>query len=97
MATVHNPVELYSLAPDGDVQICDKGWFKHICCSKDALPKNCEWVGAPPIGSVGCNGKCSCTQFQLNVDTALDPKGDGSCFLCCDSMAAISNCYWTAC
>jgi chitinase len=97
--TAHNPYQAGGKSLHGD---CDEGWFRHICCPKDAMPKNCEWNGAPERSEFGCAGKCGSTQFKLNQDTALDAKGEGQCFtgarfLCCDSAAMFQRCSWTDC
>jgi chitinase len=99
ITTAHNPLQAPGHERHGD---CAEGWYRHVCCPKKALPQNCEWTGAPERSSFGCNGQCGEHQFQLNQDTALDAKGEGSCFtghrsLCCDSTAAIYSCKWTEC
>ncbi|KAI1658123.1 putative bacteriodes thetaiotaomicron symbiotic chitinase [Daldinia decipiens] len=81
---------------------CSEGWWRNICCPKDALPKNCRWVGAPERSEIGCSGSCGSTQFELNADSYLDAKGEKSCYygtrsLCCDSTELISDCYWSPC
>ncbi|KAL2116052.1 hypothetical protein VTJ04DRAFT_10307 [Mycothermus thermophilus] len=100
VATAHAPFQLrYSM---GGGEKCKKGWFKHICCPKDAAPKNCEWVGVPERNVLGCSGVCGRTQFKLATDTARDAKGEAMCYtgtraLCCDSTAILHDCYWTSC
>ncbi|KAI1104572.1 putative bacteriodes thetaiotaomicron symbiotic chitinase [Jackrogersella minutella] len=81
---------------------CSEGWWRSICCPKDALPRNCGWVGAPERSETGCSGSCGSTQFELNTDSYLDAKGDHTCYygtrsLCCDSTELISECYWSPC
>jgi chitinase len=100
VATAHAPLQLDYGADVGNV--CDKGWFKHICCPKEAAPKNCEWTGAPERNVLGCDGRCGDRQFKLNIDTAVDAKGQQMCYtgtraLCCDSAAVLSDCYWSDC
>lgn len=97
--TAHNPLPAGGKERHGD---CDKGWYRIICCPQDAMPKNCEWNGAPKRSEFGCNGKCGNNQFKLNQDTALDAKGEGDCitrarFLCCDSTIMLQKCDWTDC
>ncbi|KAK8050311.1 chitinase A1, partial [Apiospora phragmitis] len=90
----------------GSDQVCpgviSEGWWRSICCPKDALPKNCGWVGAPERSEISCSGSCGSTQFQLNTDSYLDAKGEDTCYygtrsLCCDSTELISDCYWSPC
>lgn len=81
---------------------CAEGWWREICCPKDAMPQNCKWDGAPVRSEFGCSGHCGSTQFTLNTDNYLDAKGEGNCFsgtrsLCCDSTELISDCYWSPC
>ncbi|KAL1835649.1 hypothetical protein VTJ49DRAFT_6294 [Mycothermus thermophilus] len=100
IATAHAPLQLKHSMSVGET--CKKGWFKHICCPRDAAPKNCEWIGAPERNVFGCSGRCGRTQFKLNIDTAIDAKGQAMCYsgtraLCCDSTAMLSDCYWTDC
>lgn len=81
---------------------CDSGFYRHICCPTDAMPKNCEWTGAPVRSEVGCSGKCGSDQFQLNVDSYVDASGEEPCYqgdraLCCDGAEAINQCKWTSC
>ncbi|KAL6228777.1 hypothetical protein BDW75DRAFT_131550 [Aspergillus navahoensis] len=97
--TAHNPLQAPGHEHHGD---CAEGWYRHICCPRKAMPKDCEWNGAPVRSSFGCDGQCGEGQFKLNQDTALDAKGEGSCFtghrsLCCKSTDAISRCFWTEC
>jgi chitinase len=99
VSTAHNPLQATNKERHGD---CDEGWYRQICCPKDAMPKSCEWNGAPERSEFGCDGKCGSNQFKLNQDTALDAKGEGQCFtgarfLCCDSAAIFSTCDWTDC
>ncbi|KAJ6118737.1 hypothetical protein N7471_013357 [Penicillium samsonianum] len=81
---------------------CDSRFYRHICCPTDAMPKNCEWTGAPVRSEVGCSGKCGSDQFQLNVDSYVDASGEEPCYqgdraLCCDGAEAINQCKWTSC
>ncbi|CBF89323.1 hypothetical protein AN0517.2 [Aspergillus nidulans FGSC A4] len=97
--TAHNPLQAGNRELNGD---CAEGWYRHICCPKDAMPKNCRWNGAPERSEFGCDGKCGSNQFKLNQDTALDAMGEGQCFtgaryICCDSAAMFSDCMWTGC
>lgn len=97
--TAHNPLQAGFKERHGD---CDEGWYRYICCPKDAMPKNCEWNGAPERSEFGCDGACGNDQFKLNQDTALDAKGEGQCYvgarwLCCDSTAMFSDCHWNGC
>jgi chitinase len=97
--TAHNPRQAGNQELHGG---CAEGWYRHICCPKNAMPKNCEWNGAPKRSEFGCEGKCGSNQFKLNQDSALDAKGEGQCFtgsryLCCDSAAMFSDCAWTEC
>ncbi|KAI3068615.1 CAZyme family GH18 [Aspergillus niger] len=99
VSTAHNPLQAGNKELHGD---CSEGWYRHICCPEDAMPKNCEWNGAPERSEFGCDGKCGKNQFKLNQDTALDAEGEGQCFigeryLCCDSAAMFSDCKWTDC
>lgn len=99
VSTAHNPPQAGNKERHGD---CSKGWYRHICCPDDAMPKNCEWNGAPERSEFGCTGKCGDNQFKLSQDAALDAKGEGQCFigqryLCCDSAAMFSQCKWTDC
>jgi hypothetical protein len=84
------------------VQGCLKGTFNHICCPTKAMPKNCEWVGAPERSAFGCDGKCGRSQFELNQDLYLDQYGNAQCgsghrSLCCDSTPILQKCHWTDC
>jgi hypothetical protein len=81
---------------------CYKGEYHHICCPTKAMPKNCEWIGAPERSAFGCDGKCGKSQFELGQDFALDPYGNGLCgsghrSLCCDSTPILQKCHWTDC
>jgi chitinase len=99
VSTAHTPKQ----APGHDYfGECSEGWYRHICCPKNAMPKNCAWNGAPERSAFGCDGQCGSTQLKLNEDSALDAKGKGSCYtgtraLCCDSTAIVSDCYWSPC
>lgn len=81
---------------------CESGTYRHICCPTDAMPKNCQWNGAPVRIEIGCSGKCGSDQFQLNVDSYVDASGEEPCYqgdwaLCCDSAEIIGQCKWTSC
>ncbi|KAI0439807.1 hypothetical protein F4803DRAFT_568057 [Xylaria telfairii] len=81
---------------------CDEGSFHRICCPAKAMPKNCEWLGAPERSAFGCDGSCGDSQFELAKDTYKDRKGVGSCYsghrsLCCDSTDILTQCHWTDC
>lgn len=99
VATAHSPLQ----APGQNLHgVCSDGWYRHICCPTNAVPKNCAWHGAPIRSQSGCSGKCGSNQFVLNTDTYIDAKGQGSCYtgtrdLCCDSTQIIDDCFWTAC
>lgn len=77
---------------------------QHICCPTKAMPKNCEWLGAPYSRIFGCHGNCGESQFELNADTYyLDTDEDGykTCgtghrSLCCDSTDILQKCKWTS-
>lgn len=82
---------------------CPTGTFRYICCPTVSMPKNCQWNGAPPPGFVsGCSGFCGSDQFQLNINTYIDPMGEEACYfgnraLCCDNTEILNQCMWTAC
>ena len=75
---------------------CEKGWYRHICCPKRAMPHKCEW-------SETCNvGKCDSGQFKLNTDPFRDRDGNDVCSkgtrtLCCEGSKLFSDCFWTEC
>ncbi|KAL9599868.1 MAG: hypothetical protein Q9219_003562 [cf. Caloplaca sp. 3 TL-2023] len=99
VSTAHSPLQAQGHDLHGT---CDEGWFRYICCPKNAMPKNCKWNGAPERSAFGCSGSCSKTQFLLNTDTYVDDKGVGDCYsgtrnLCCDSAERLDACYWTGC
>ncbi|KAJ5190508.1 uncharacterized protein N7498_009493 [Penicillium cinerascens] len=99
VATAHAPQQKLGYWI-GDV--CDTGKYRHICCPTDAMPKNCEWTGAPVRSEVGCSSKCGSDQFQLNVDLYVDASREEPCYqgdraLCCDGAQAINQCTWTSC
>ncbi|KAJ2980520.1 hypothetical protein NUW58_g6925 [Xylaria curta] len=48
---------------------CKEGSFHRICCPTKAMPKNCEWNGAPERNVLGCSGNCGDSQFELATDT----------------------------
>jgi len=97
--TAHTPLQAPGHSLHGQ---CSTGWYRHICCPKDAMPKNCAWNGAPEREVIGCGGRCGSTQFKLNEDSYIDASGQSSCYygsryLCCDSTAIISDCIWSSC
>lgn len=47
--TAHSPLQAGGKERHRD---CDEGWYRSICCLKDAMPKNCEWNGAPNAASL---------------------------------------------
>lgn len=99
VSTAHAPLQAAGHDLHGN---CETGWYRHICCPTNSMPKNCKWNGAPLRSEFGCSGKCGSNQFLLNTDTSVDPKGAGSCFtgtrvLCCDSTEVINGCFWTGC
>lgn len=99
VSTAHTPKQAAGHDYHGE---CSTGWYRHICCPKDALPQNCAWNGAPERSEFGCEGSCGSSQFTLNTDSYLDAKGEGNCYtgtrsLCCDSTEVISECYWSPC
>ncbi|KAJ5946733.1 hypothetical protein N7454_003572, partial [Penicillium verhagenii] len=99
VATAHAPHQALSYWIG---ETCDTGKYRHICCPTDAMPKNCEWTGAPIRSEVGCSGKCGSDQFQLNIDSYVDATGEEPCYqgdraLCCDGAQAINQCTWTSC
>ena len=99
ISTAHAPVQAASHDLHGQ---CEEGWYRHICCPTNAMPKNCHWNGAPIRSEFGCSGNCGQSQFLLNTDTYVDYKGQGNCFtgtrdLCCDSTEIIDDCFWTDC
>jgi hypothetical protein len=56
----------------GFASYCPEGSWHQICCLSKAMPKNCEWIGAPERSVFGCNGGCGKTQFELNQDLSVD-------------------------
>ncbi|OAF98482.1 uncharacterized protein CC84DRAFT_1075110, partial [Paraphaeosphaeria sporulosa] len=93
------------LSMDQDVTFalsCEKGQYNRICCPTKAMPKNCEWIGAPERSVFGCSGECGASQFELNRDYSTDQWGNGECGsgqrrLCCDSTEVLRKCKWTDC
>ncbi|KAK3395032.1 hypothetical protein B0H63DRAFT_533483 [Podospora didyma] len=91
--TAHSPYQRHGRDLFGT---CEKGWFRHICCPKKAMPHNCDW-------STSCNvGKCDKGKFKLNTDPFRDAEGNDVCSrgtrtLCCDSTKMFSDCFWTEC
>ncbi|ETS82826.1 hypothetical protein PFICI_04702 [Pestalotiopsis fici W106-1] len=99
VSTAHSPVQQVGRDIKG---ACSKGWYRHICCPTNAMPKNCEWNGAPVRSVLGCSGQCGSNQYQLNSDTYSDADGDSLCYsgkrtLCCDSAEILTQCSWTGC
>ncbi|RYP24055.1 hypothetical protein DL765_000783 [Monosporascus sp. GIB2] len=95
----HNPQQRHPHELHGT---CSKGWYRHICCPKASMPHNCEWNGAPERNVFGCSGKCGDRTFELNQDTAIDPKGNSQCYsgsrkLCCQGTKLIEDCIWSGC
>ena len=60
---------------------CKRGEWHHICCPSRAMPKSCEWVGAPERSEFGCDRGCGASQFELTTDAYVDEKGQGSCYM----------------
>lgn len=93
------------LSMDQDITFahaCEKGQYNRICCPTKAMPKNCEWIGAPERNVFGCSGECGPSQFELNRDYSTDQWGNGVCGsgqrrLCCDSTEVLRKCKWTDC
>lgn len=77
VSTAHAPLQQ---AGRDIMGACSPGWYRHICCPTNAMPKNCEWNGAPVRSEVGCTGFCGSDQFELNIDTFTDAVGDSSCY-----------------
>lgn len=99
VATAHNPKQRHPMKLEGD---CAKGWYRHVCCPKKSLPKQCEWNGEPERNVIGCTGKCGPGTFELNSDDAADAKGNKMCYqgsrkLCCQSTKLIDDCEWHSC
>lgn len=59
---------------------CKEGQWHEICCPTKAMPKNCEWIGAPIRSAFGCDRGCGSTQFELTTDTFTNFKGTGQCY-----------------
>jgi hypothetical protein len=86
----------------GFATYCPEGSWHQICCPSKAMPKNCEWIGAPERSAFGCNGGCGKTQLELNQDLSVDQYGKADCVsghrsLCCDSTLILQKCHWTDC
>ncbi|PHH88171.1 hypothetical protein CDD83_7878 [Cordyceps sp. RAO-2017] len=99
VSTAHSPKQAPGRPYDGE---CRQGWFRHVCCPRATMPKNCKWSGGQERQAFGCHGGCKDGQFELNTDGYRDAQGNDSCFhgtrsLCCDSTPAISGCHWTEC
>ncbi|RYP19213.1 hypothetical protein DL767_009698 [Monosporascus sp. MG133] len=98
--TAHNPLQRYPHKLGGE---CKEGWFRHICCPKNSMPHDCEWVGLPERSAFGCTGQCGPGTFELNQDDAKDAKGEAMCYqgtrkLCCRSTELFDNsCYFEKC
>jgi chitinase len=74
----HSPLQKNAdFTMNGD---CDEGGWRYVCCPTKALPQNCDWRGAPERSAFGCDRGCGSSQFELNIDTYLDAKGEGNCF-----------------
>jgi hypothetical protein len=89
-------------AAAGFIRPCEKGTYHNVCCPTKAMPKNCEWIGAPERSAFGCNGQCGASQFELVQDGCVDQKCSGKCgsglrSLCCDSTEILQKCYWSDC
>ncbi|KAK1841138.1 Killer toxin subunits alpha/beta 1 [Colletotrichum chrysophilum] len=98
--TAHNPLQRHPMPLSGGT--CKKGWYRHICCPKSSMPQDCEWNGEPERNVFGCSGKCGPGTFELNTDTAMEPKGNKQCYsgkrsLCCRSTKVIDDCIWSGC
>lgn len=99
VATAHAPLQKAGLYI---TDTCAKGTYRHICCPTNALPKNCQWNGAPVRSEIGRTGVCGSNQFRLNIDTYIDADGDSPCYqgersLCCDNTEVLDQCFWTPC
>lgn len=90
LETAHNPTQ-HNANYDMHGK-CAKGWWRTICCPTKAMPRNCEWVGAPEISTgFGCHRGCGDTQFELTTDTFIDAKGKANCFVGARSVCSISS------
>lgn len=81
---------------------CEDGWWHRVCCPTKALPKHCEWLGAPEGRETGCSGACGDSQFMLNRDYCIDKECTEACgfgfrMLCCDATDVLRKCKWTSC
>ncbi|PHH75536.1 hypothetical protein CDD82_4401 [Ophiocordyceps australis] len=91
LSTAHTPLQ----APRqrlGDE--CGEQWYRHVCCPRSAMPKNCAWMG--------CGERCAGGKFELNSDRFKDARGREQCErarrpLCCDATPAMAGCRWTSC
>lgn len=41
VSTAHAPLQ--GPGPHGIIGQCSDGWYRHICCPSDEMPKNCRW------------------------------------------------------
>jgi chitinase len=55
VATGHYPNQISPALP---LVSCPEGQWHHVCCPSTALPRNCEWRGAPEQSEFGCNPGC---------------------------------------
>ncbi|EGX88796.1 bacteriodes thetaiotaomicron symbiotic chitinase, putative [Cordyceps militaris CM01] len=102
MATSHDPKQAPGHAYFGD---CAKGWYRHICCPKDALPKHCEWSKPTTYGNspyARCDIYCPVGKFLLNTDNTIDHRGEKQCAsgrlsICCDANKYLAQCRWSYC
>lgn len=94
VSTAHSPKQHLNHPLHGNFK---EGWYRHICCPREAMPKNCQWSGEQDASS--CHGQCGSDQFELNTDSHKDASGRHSCLhcsrsLCCDSSAINFGCHW---
>uniref|UniRef100_A0A0P0CAT0 chitinase n=1 Tax=Hypocrella siamensis TaxID=696354 RepID=A0A0P0CAT0_9HYPO len=97
MSTAHAPRQAPGHPYYGE---CAQGWYRHICCPRDALPKDCSW--STKLSKSSCLHGCTQGQFMLNSDSFEEATGDNACYLgrrafCCDSTRKISECVWSGC
>ncbi len=43
IAVGHDPEQMNRDPLYGQMQVCEEGEFKHVCCPTDAQPRNCGW------------------------------------------------------
>lgn len=53
VATAHSPKQAPGHPYYG---ACGKGWYRHICCPRSAMPRNCRWSGGEHRHGFGCRG-----------------------------------------